>query len=163
MLDKFNVGFRGATKLCLNKTKHHQDRIYSVKSRQKPNYGRVVGWTQYLVMRQCTTSVSEKLRQRVIRDQAKNVHAHILGDVVLAGNEARDYISKLAESRLIGIGYDPYKSDRFHCIPSGWQLPKSASEVSELDVFESAKEVILFPNGSALVLEDKARQAHLLV
>lgn len=54
--------------------------MWSVKSRQQPNYGRVVGWVPSILIENAYCYVNEKGRQRVIREGRKNVHAVVRGD-----------------------------------------------------------------------------------
>jgi hypothetical protein len=55
-------------------------KVWSVKALEGPNKGRVVAHRNALSLYHCTFKVSEAGRQRVIREQRKNVHAGIVGD-----------------------------------------------------------------------------------
>lgn len=146
------VSFRGASKLCLNTSKRHDDRFYSVKSREQPDYGKRRYLTQFVVMRNVTTNVSEKGRLKAIDSGVKNVHAHLIGQVALIGEAAERYIASVFPN-LIGIGYDPFKTESFKWLNDGWQLPDSLEACQELETFVSAREVVFFKNGCAVSIK----------
>ena len=74
---------------------------YSVKQN-----GLVVAHVDSIILNNCSFKVSEKLRQKVIKDKQKNVHAYIVG-----------YVEKInlipyIESKTL-ITYNPYKFKTF--------------------------------------------------
>ena len=77
--------------------KNLHNNLFSVKTKN------VIGHTDYLILTNCEFRVQEKGRQRVIKEQRKNVHAYIKGDVV-SGNIKGDYDE---------ISYNPYKNASF--------------------------------------------------
>lgn len=142
--------FRGATKLCLLNTKSHFNRVYSVKSRQKPDYGRRRYLTSYVVMKNVTPSVSEKMRQKVLASGVKNVHAHLVGQVISVGEAAKAYIEKRLNN-IKGIAYDPFKTSNFVWLNEGFRLPRDQQSLTALNHFAFADEVLFFPTGCGAV------------
>jgi len=54
-------------------------KCFSVKSRARGSYGRVIAHAQNIGLTAVTFIVSEKGRQRVLQEQCKNVHAYLRG------------------------------------------------------------------------------------
>ena len=54
-------------------------KCFSVKSRARGSYGRVIAHAQNIGLTAVTLIVSDKGRQRVLREQRKNVHAYLRG------------------------------------------------------------------------------------
>ena len=52
-------------------------KCYSIVSLEKENYGRVIKHENYVPLTNAQFKVSEKGRQRVLREQKKNVHAYV--------------------------------------------------------------------------------------
>lgn len=77
-------------------------KCFSVKSRARDSYGRVIAHAQNIGLTAVTFVVSEKGRQRVLREQRKNVHACLRG-------------TWTATPRAGGapITYDPYTNTTF--------------------------------------------------
>lgn len=55
-------------------------KLWSVKALEGPNKGRVVAHRRDVLLRDVTPRVSQAGRQRVLREQRKNVHAGLVGD-----------------------------------------------------------------------------------
>ncbi len=79
--------------------KNLHNNLFSVKTKN------VIGHTDYLILTNCEFRVQEKGRQRVIKEQRKNVHAYIKGDVI-SGNIGWD-------GNYDEISYNPYKTASF--------------------------------------------------
>lgn len=77
---------------------------WSVVSRSGDDYGRVIAHTMELRLLCAEFKVSESGRQRVLREQKKNVHASVWGFV-----EVLDF-NPLGGER---VSYNPYKACRF--------------------------------------------------
>lgn len=71
--------------------------------------GVVVGHTDSLVLENIKFIVKESGRQRVLREQQKNVHAYVSGHILVSGNVKED--AGLVEE--ITVVYNPYKMDKF--------------------------------------------------
>ena len=84
-------------------------KIWSVKALEGPNKGRVIAHTSMVVLQGCTFKVSEAGRQRVLREQRKNVHAGVTGELVAMAGE-RAYFPYPASSE---VTYNPYKYETF--------------------------------------------------
>ncbi|MFA0378307.1 hypothetical protein [Vibrio sp. 10N.222.54.A3] len=50
-------------------------RVYSIRSREKESYGKVIGYSSSVSLIDCEFVVSEKGQARVKREQSKLVHA----------------------------------------------------------------------------------------
>ena len=78
--------------------------LWSVKALAGPNRGLVIAHCNDLQLSNVTPRVSESGRQRVLRDQQKNVHAGLVGHwVPLEG----PYV------HTASITYNPYRSSTF--------------------------------------------------
>lgn len=85
-------------------------KLWSVKALEGPNKGRVIDHSCLVALRDCTYKVSEAGRQRVLREQRKNVHAGVVGYLV---DEVADlfHISKDEVSKP--VTYNPYRFATF--------------------------------------------------
>lgn len=82
-------------------------RCFSIKD---PATGLVINKgenTQYVLMRDVVFKVSEKGRQRVLREKRKNVHAYAVGEVL-------EYSGSEMPIEGEEIGYNPYKAGHFY-------------------------------------------------
>lgn len=75
-------------------------RCFSIKS---CSTGRVVGYTDAINLVKAQFIVREAGRQRVLREQQKNVHAFVRGYITQASLASADRQAK----------YNPYKNDKF--------------------------------------------------
>jgi hypothetical protein len=57
-------------------------KLYSVRALEGPQKGRVIGHAREVLLDSVTFKVREGGRQRVIREQRKNVHAFVRGEIV---------------------------------------------------------------------------------
>ena len=85
------------------------NKIWSVKALEGPNKGRVIGHHSMVILADCTFKVSEAGRQRVLREQRKNVHAGVVGTLV-ATNGQRGYFPYPQSTE---VTYNPYKYETF--------------------------------------------------
>lgn len=85
----------------------HKDK-WSVRNHQVGEKRLVLGHTETLLLSTCTFHVSEKGRQRVLRDKRKNVHAGIVG-LIQNNVWGWDTSYELATE----ITYDPYRHTNF--------------------------------------------------
>ena len=77
---------------------------YSIVSLEKENYGRVIKHENYVPLTNAQFKVSEKGRQRVLREQKKNVHAYVVGT----------WVSEFVPRLPIKLAtYNPYKYSSF--------------------------------------------------
>lgn len=71
---------------------------------------KVVRHTQHISLENVTFKVSEKGRQRVIKNKRKNVHAYICGTFI-----CDDTIKRTVQNEWMDlISYNPYKLEKFH-------------------------------------------------
>lgn len=64
---------------------------------------KVIGYSDSVMLKNCSFHVGEKSRQRVIRTKHKNVHAYVKGELV---DETKELVKKFS--------YDPYKYGYFY-------------------------------------------------
>lgn len=77
---------------------------YSVKQN-----GLVIAHVESIILNNCSFKISEKLRQKVIKDKQKNVHAYIVGYV----ESYKDINSIPYIENRTSITYNPYKFKTF--------------------------------------------------
>ncbi len=80
-------------------------KCFSVKSIET---NRVISHTNEIVLRDCQFKVSEKGRQRVLREQCKNVHAGVRGIVC-----DKDVFYDSPYYMTYGVTYNPYEKGYF--------------------------------------------------
>lgn len=109
----------------------HRDCL-SIVAREGEHKGRVIGYADAVGLLDAHYKVSQSGRCRVLREQKKNVHAVILGELIgLRGFKSRLYVhsllqgcstDELAEMYLIGdvttnglyeVTYNPYTHEQF--------------------------------------------------
>lgn len=88
---------------------------FSIRSREKEDYGRVIRHADHVHIRNPTAVVSKAGRERVLREKKKNVHAVIRGELV-EKSEAQPYLFQGSPwyKRFVWH-YNPYKHDQFVC------------------------------------------------
>ena len=82
-------------------------KCWSVVSMEGSDYGKVIGHEKFVMLDLCDFKVSEKSRQRVIREKRKNVHAWVVGFGSTACWDTFDY------SDFEPIYYNPYTTESF--------------------------------------------------
>ena len=78
---------------------------WSIKALEGPLKGRVIAYSDTVLLANATGKVSEAGRQRVLREKRKNVHAGIVGTLV--HRESEGYFPGLP------VTYNPYKYTSF--------------------------------------------------
>ena len=97
----------------------HKD-TFSIKHK-----GKVIKHTDLVVLKDSKFVVSEKGRQRVLRDKRKNVHAVVRGELELTDKiTVKVFPDKLAF-------YDPYKTETFVDYHTGEALEKASLVILE--------------------------------
>lgn len=82
-------------------------KVFSVKALEGAQKGRVIAHQNALTLRDVTFKVSEAGRQRVLREQRKNVHAGVVG----YWDGSVDPV--IQEVNDIAVTYNPYKFNTF--------------------------------------------------
>lgn len=89
--------------------------VYSVKALSGPHKGRVIIRSPEVLIKDAAGKVSESGRQRVLREERKNVHAGIVGELVAVGDSAwrtgPNHRKHLGGWRK--VTYNPYKYTGF--------------------------------------------------
>ena len=111
-------------------------KLFSIKALEGPMKGRVVAHRHTVLLNDATFKVSEAGRQRVIREQRKNVHAGVSGtwfddDVVQGKTNAFVTINGSA------IMYNPYKYSTF--VHLYGEHPITSARLVALNVSESKR------------------------
>lgn len=117
-------------------------KVWSIKALEGLQRGRVVAHASAVAILGCAFRVSEAGRQRVIREQRKNVHAGIVGDLdgfvgdlTDAGwfSVAREFersciaaIAPLEGDRAPAVTYNPYKAPTFVRKDTGAAIRRAA-------------------------------------
>jgi len=84
-------------------------KMWSVKALEGPQKGRVIARTFHVALRDVQPRVSQKGRERVLREKRKNVHAGLVGDWI--GFKLPEYYRHIPDTE---ITYNPYKSGNFY-------------------------------------------------
>lgn len=82
-------------------------KVWSVKALEGENKGRVVAYGELVTLANAKPKVSEKGRQRVLRERRKNVHAGVVGELL---EELPDLKFR---KEVVTPTYNPYKGDKF--------------------------------------------------
>jgi hypothetical protein len=92
----------------------------SVRALSGPERGRVIAHANALLMENVTFKVSEAGRQRVLRERAKNVHAGLIGELLICeklGETADATLREVHENACSThkplVTYDPYRDATF--------------------------------------------------
>lgn len=89
-------------------------RLWSIKARSGPDRGRIIAHAETVVLDGVELIVSEAGRQRVLREQRKNVHAFARGTLTAVGGTTLACAAReLAGPGLKGLTYNPYRRDHF--------------------------------------------------
>jgi len=78
--------------------------VFSLQSRNKENYGLVLGHADHVILKNAKFVVRPKGRERVLKEKKKNVHAGVVGCLV-------DAVGTNNTSKA--ITYNPYKYSTF--------------------------------------------------
>lgn len=78
-------------------------KVWSVKDWKTK---RVIAHVTNITLKNCTLKVSEKGRQRVLKERRKNVHAGVLGTITSP-------IENIEKDKRKELTYNPYKFDSF--------------------------------------------------
>jgi hypothetical protein len=82
-------------------------KVFSIRALEGPERGRVVGHRSQLTLTNVTFRVSEAGRQRVLREQRKNVHAGVVGQWFGHVDQA------VIDQATTGVTYNPYRYSSF--------------------------------------------------
>jgi len=81
----------------------HKNKL-SVRSRERASYGKVINHVDSILLKDCTFVVNPAGRKRVLKEQRKNVHAYVRGEITQNG---------CWEGSSRTVTYNPYKYDSF--------------------------------------------------
>lgn len=111
----------------------HKD-CYSVRAMEGPMKGLVIAHCNNIVLKDAKYIVSEKGRERVLRERTKNVHAFVEGyivSLVTIGKSGFDYPihTQLPFETSYEVTYNPYKFSSFVYKESHTPIEKSCYAV----------------------------------
>ena len=86
--------------------------VWSIKALEGPKSGLVIAHADNVYLKDAIGSVSEKGRQRVLRERSKNVHAGIVGELI-AYTDGPTEAGDLGFPGLTEVTYNPYKYSTF--------------------------------------------------
>lgn len=124
--------------------KNLHEGCWSIKDRQT---GHVVAHADKVELSDVKLKVSEPGRQRVIKEQSKNVHAGLEGNlekISLTGYPSRRYVHRQSDSAPTLVTYNPYKYETF--VNKADETPVLTGERAILD--NDGKSVWVFSPGS---------------
>jgi len=107
------------TKVFAYRNLHRQ--CWSVKALEGPLKGRVIYHANEITLFECTFKVSQAGRQRVLREQKKNVHAGVQGYI----SDNFTFADQESHGCDIPITYNPYKYDSF--VDARCEVPVSSA------------------------------------
>jgi len=94
--------------------------VWSIKAMEGEHKGRVIGYASSVTLRNAHTVVSEASRQRVLREQRKNVHAYIDGRLEQVSSYQERLMVPPRSGYLAGLRgqtyslyYNPYHVNHF--------------------------------------------------
>ena len=107
-------------------------KCYSIVSLEKENYGRVIKHDNCVPLFDAQFKVSEKGRQRVLREQKKNVHAYVVGNWSIDCYNGSEILCSELQTKDRNIKsikvatYNPYKYSSFVDATSKKPLAKAS-------------------------------------
>lgn len=118
-MEKF-IPYKGRTvspgqRVKVYRNLHKDGAVYSIMDAKTR---RVLGHSSTLVLNDCTFNVSQAGRERVLKEQKKNVHAFIIGNY-------EEYDENADETSGIFVEYNPYKNKTFESRWSGVSIYKA--------------------------------------
>lgn len=105
--------------------RHHNQLAWSIVANEGPTRGRVLEVVSAALLKDATFVVRESGRQRVLREQVKNVHAFVRGTLVRSvplGCKPREAAVRSIlppDSHVMQVTYDPYLRGNFFDAETG--------------------------------------------
>jgi len=79
---------------------------FSLQSRDKETYGKVIDHTDHVILKNCKFVVRESGRNKVLKEKKKNVHAFVVGEVIESVH--------CNTNKMDGVvKYNPFKAGHF--------------------------------------------------
>jgi hypothetical protein len=118
---------------------HLRKKVFSVRSREPGNYGRVIAHVRHAIIKNPVGVVSENGRLKVLAQRKKNVHAVIRGEWIDRSRAAHDTINGLDLTTADGWRYNPYKTKEFVTASTGEPVNASKWSAVILDAPEGGR------------------------
>lgn len=90
--------------------------------------GLVCGYARAVRVKDGSFIVSEKSRQRVLREKSRNVHAFVEGCL----DDMAEFVQQLPLNDVLTVSYNPYKMGSFYDVHTEQPLPSTHIEVAVL-------------------------------
>ena len=90
----------------------HKD-CWSVRSRERSDYGRVVDHVHCAVIKNAKFVVSQAGRNRVLREKRKNVHAVVRGNLLDSKSGHTRWAWQVLRKMMKRVTYHPYRKNTF--------------------------------------------------
>lgn len=107
--------------------------LWSVKALEGPEKGRVIARMPFVRLSGVAPKVSQKGRERVLKEKRKNVHAGLVGELI----EQNIGVCFSNDDR---VSYNPYKSGNFYYCKNPEKI-YSGSKYAVLNTWDSKPEV----------------------
>lgn len=79
-------------------------KCFSIRAMNGPNRGRVIAHAHDVMLKDAVFKVSQAGRERVLKEQKKNVHAGVVGTWILGA---------APDGEVVPVTYNPYKFEQF--------------------------------------------------
>lgn len=122
---------------------------FSIRSREKEDYGRVIRHADHVHIKNPTAVVSKAGRERVLREKKKNVHAVIRGELIGTNPHAWSFYTCVEQTTgAYAWHYNPYEYDQFVCqrVNHSWPVTKNVADHEWTDAILNRG-----PNGQTIV------------
>lgn len=116
-------------------------KCFSIKALDGPNKGRVIAHRNAVLLCSPSFKVSEAGRQRVLKEQRKNVHAGVVG--LWSEDADTSYFIDMALRQGDKVTYNPYKYNTFVLASCGQPVDKAHS-IAALLVDDTTKRSSIF-------------------
>lgn len=108
-------------------------KVFSFVAVEGQYKGLVVGHAPALILDNVEFKVSKAGRERVLKEQRKNVHAYVIGELVEILDQAQadtmENRHNKSPEQFTWASYNPYKADHFYYTDSGEEITKADAVV----------------------------------
>ena len=100
--------------------------------------GKVIGHSNRILMTNCSFIVSQKGRERVLRERRKNVHAIIRGNLLSSDESSFTRLALWNNERASQVKYSPYLKPYFFTVLDGKPIESSREVFIKRDTVMAA-------------------------
>lgn len=102
--------------------------MFSVRDKKT---NKVIAHTDSIILNNVKFVVHESGRQRVLKEQRKNVHAYVEGDVCIRPYSSVDYAIYRKMENPVQVKYNPYKKSTFYLNDPNYNNNKHTKPITE--------------------------------